>query len=629
MASLVWNLIFFAIALGILITIHEAGHYFMARWCGVKVYRFSIGFGPVIYKRQLKNGTEFALSALPLGGYVRMKGEVGDVLQDGAVPEGEREADRRRPGAALPPHSAPASPAASASAPASPSASASAPASPAAAAVKNAVNGEAAPNAAVPNQEARLKARPEAWSSDFAEFRTGAALQDDNFSVKQVLLAAEQEQQATHQTKQAPPGLGQEQAAWESRGKSQAASWTRGAASGTASDTAAGAATGARPAAFMDNAPAAADTGDSFAEKTLGQRALIIAAGPLANLVLAFVLYTLINILGIVELRPVIGDVVPGTAAAHSGLQQYDQLVKVGDSEIQSWQEAITALVPYLGQTVDLEVAANMEKGPHRHLFLNLQGVELTPEQDLLTGLGIEPCYGEVQRALAMVVPDSPADAAGIAKGDIILAVNGEETPTWRAAQRAISAHGTESPLTLVIARQGETYTTILTPQLKYDEQMKKERVMIGIGTEVKAMPELYREVKYGPIDALIKAGSDTGRMSMLILVSAKKMLAGVLSPKNISGPISLAKSAGTSASIGFTVFLWFVATLSVNLGVLNLLPIPMLDGGQLVFLLYERITGHAPNERVQKMLIALGIAIILTLTFFAIFNDLMSLWSS
>ena len=158
MASLVWNLIFFAIALGILITIHEAGHYFMARWCGVKVYRFSIGFGPVIYKRQLKNGTEFALSALPLGGYVRMKGEVGDVLQDGAVPEGEREADRRRPGAALPPHSAPASPAASASAPASPSASASAPASPAAAAVKNAVNGEAAPNAAVPNQDRRRRA---------------------------------------------------------------------------------------------------------------------------------------------------------------------------------------------------------------------------------------------------------------------------------------------------------------------------------------------------------------------------------------------------------------------------------------------------------------------------------------
>ncbi len=173
-----------------------------------------------------------------------------------------------------------------------------------------------------------------------------------------------------------------------------------------------------------------------------------------------------------------------------------------------------------------------------------------------------------------------------------------------------------------MVKRDGQLYETTLIPEFIKVKNERKAVPVIGVMAQTKNVPELVDELKYGPADALKKAFSDTVNMSTLVIKAVSSMLSGAISAENVSGPISIAKGAGESAAAGAVAFLSFLAAISVNLGILNLLPIPVLDGGQLVFIAYEALFRRAPGQKVQRMLTAIGLGILLTLMILAVFND-------
>lgn len=557
MTSALWNILFFIISLGVLVAIHELGHFLAARRFGVRVYRFSIGMGPVIYKRRMKSGTEFAISAIPMGGYCSMKGEGDDRDAPGAP------ADEVQPKAA--------------------SASAGGGAAGGAADEGGVGAGAGSGAGAVsgggdfcfdPSGEGRVS------RSDGSE--------DDNSAWSQ-----EMREQAL--------ALGQGQ----------------GKATGGADGAADSAAVGADGKGMYDE--------DSFAAKTVGQRAMIVAAGPVFNIVLAVVLYTAMNMLGIRYLLPVVGAVAPDTLASAAALRDNDLIRSVDGTEVRGWNDVISELMTRAGSSVQMEVAGDLGRGQVRTVELDLSSVRFGPRDDTFGQIGFQPSQGRVSEELTIIKPDSPADIAGLKVGDRIVAINGQTMPNWFTVTRTIAAFEGGS-MEIEVVRDGRHMSFTVVPEVVYDKNTGQQRQIVGFGVEVSHIPELVNTVQHGPVDALTNAIAETGRMSMLILEGARQMITGALSTENISGPITIARGAGVMAQIGLSNFLWFMATLSVNLGILNLLPVPVLDGGQLVFLTYEKVTGRRPNVRLQRILTAAGMAILLSLTMLAIFNDIASL---
>lgn len=450
MFSVLWNLFCFAVALGILVIVHEAGHFFAARACKVKILRFSVGFGKVLFSRIGKDGCEYSLSAIPLGGYVKMFGE---------------------------------------------------------------------------------------------------------------------------------------------------------------------------------NDPENSGAEGSFLNKSCAQRAFIIAAGPLSNIVLAVIFYTLINLTGVTVLRPVVGDVVPGSAAEQAGFAVYDEIVAIDNQKTQNWQDVLINLIAEVGSNTPakVEVVKDLGKGEHRTLSLPLEDLELKAEKDPLGLLGLKRCIGIVGDIITTVQPGSPADKAGIKPGDQIVEINDVRTPSWYRVQQQIEEfQGSE--LNLVVERQGQKYSARLVPNYVYDKHLKRDKAFVGVGITVKPLKELTHEVTYSFGQAILKAALDTWTMSRFVVTTVYKMISGAISPENISGPISIAKGAGESASVGLTFFISFLAAISVNLGIFNLIPIPVLDGGQLLFIAYEAIVHREPSPTAQRVLMTFGFSILIALTVLAVFNDLRGL---
>lgn len=558
MTSALWNILFFIISLGVLVAIHELGHFLAARRFGVRVYRFSIGMGPVIYKRRMKSGTEFAISAIPMGGYCSMKGE-GD--------------DRDAPGAPVDevqPKDASAS------------------------AGGGAADGAADEGGvgAVSGSGAGSEDRSGGGDFCFDPSGEGKVSRSDGSEDDNSVWSQEMREQAL--------ALGQ--------GQGQAPGGADGASGGASSADGSG---------MYDE--------DSFAAKTVGQRAMIVAAGPVFNIVLAVVLYTAMNMLGIRYLLPVVGAVAPDTLASAAALRDNDLICSVDGTEVRGWNDVISELMTRAGSSVQMEVAGDLGRGQVRTVELDLSSVRFGPREDTFSQIGFQPSQGRVSEGLTIIKPDSPADIAGLKVGDRIVAINGQTMPNWFTVTRTIAAFEGGS-MEIEVVRDGRHMSFTVVPEIVYDKNTGQQRQVVGFGVGVSHIPELVNTVQHGPVDALTNAIAETGRMSMLILEGARQMITGALSTENISGPITIARGAGVMAQIGLSNFLWFMATLSVNLGILNLLPVPVLDGGQLVFLTYEKVTGRRPNVRLQRILTAAGMAILLSLTMLAIFNDIASL---
>lgn len=368
------------------------------------------------------------------------------------------------------------------------------------------------------------------------------------------------------------------------------------------------------PPALLDSA---------FSRKSVRQRFAIVSAGPLANFLLALVFFWLLAMLGSEQIRPVIGAVEPGSLAAQAGLSVDQEIVAVNGKPVSGWGEVNLQLVRRLGESGQLDVTVRDVGGSsERHLQISLQnwlkGVE---EPDPITSLGIRPWRPQIVPVIAQLDPEGPAQAAGIRLGDRLLSLNQQSLDDWQQVIDAVRTLPGE-PVSLQVERQGQRLDVSLTLATRGEGEVR--RGYLGAGVEGGEWPaEMLREVSFGPLEAVAEGVRRTWTMSLLTLDSLKKMLFGELSVKNLSGPITIAKVAGASAQSGLGDFLNFLAYLSISLGVLNLLPIPVLDGGHLLFYLVEWVRGRPLSERVQGWGVQIGISLVVGVMLLALVNDL------
>lgn len=363
--------------------------------------------------------------------------------------------------------------------------------------------------------------------------------------------------------------------------------------------------------------------GQAFNRKSVWQRIAVVSAGPLANFLLALLLFWLLAMLGSQQVRPVIGAVEQGSLAAAAGLHAGQEIVAVDGEATPGWAAVNLQLVRRLGETGRLGVTVR-ESGSSvdltRQLVLDgwLKGVD---EPDPVKALGIRPWRPVIAPLLGHLDPEGPAQAAGLRSGDLLLALDGQALTDWQQVVAGVRALPGERVLFLV-ERAGRRLEVPVTLRDRGEGQRRSG--YLGAGVEGGEWPaEMLRTVRFGPVDAVVEAFHRTWNMSALTLESLKKMLLGQLSVKNLSGPITIAKVAGASAQSGVGDFLNFLAYLSISLGVLNLLPIPVLDGGHLLYYFIEAVRGRPLSEKVQAWGMQIGITLVIGVMLLALLNDL------
>lgn len=448
MTGILWNLISFIVALGILVAVHEFGHFWVARRCGVKVEKFSIGFGKSIWSKVGKDGTEYSISIIPLGGYVKMV--------DSRVDE-------------------------------------------------------------VPEHEKHL----------------------------------------------------------------------------------------------------------AFDKKPLWKRTSIVAAGPIFNFLFAIFAYWLVFLIGIPAVKPVIGEVTPNSIVAEAGIESGMELKSISGIKTPDWESVNMGLISHIGDdlmTVTL-TSAN-EVGSEVTKTLDLREWKFDPEtQSAMQSLGFAPYTPEVYRVIEQVSQGGAAEKAGVLPGDEVVAIGQQRVTEWKQVVEAVRSNP-DTPLELTVLRQGYEQTLTLTPGSR--ELANKEVVgFAGIAPKVAEWPESYRfDLQFGVFESIGKAVDKTGQVIGLTISMLKKLIVGDVGLNNLSGPISIAKGAGATADYGLVYFLGFLALISVNLGIINLVPLPMLDGGHLLFFAIEAVIRRPVPEKVQEMGFRIGGAIIFSLMALALFND-------
>ena len=446
MLSILWNLAAFIIALGVLITVHEFGHFWVARRCGVRVERFSIGFGKALWRRTDKSGTEYVIAMIPLGGYVKM-----------------------------------------------------------------------------------LDERAEPVAPELRHY--------------------------------------------------------------------------------------------AFNNKTVGQRAAIIAAGPIANFLFAIFAYWLVFIIGVPGVRPVVGEITPNSIAAQAQIQPGTELKAVDGIETPDWDAVRWQLVSKIGDEHTTLSVAQFGSNQRQDKTLDLRHWAFEPDkEDPVSSLGMRPRGPQIEPVLSEVQVNSAASKAGLQAGDRIVKVNGQSLTQWMTFVTLVRDNP-DTPLALDIERQGSSLSLTLTPDSK--QVNGKAEGFAGVVPKVIPLPDEYKTVRqYGPFSAILEASDKTWQLMKLTVSMLGKLITGDVKLNNLSGPISIAQGAGMSAEFGIIYYLMFLALISVNLGIINLFPLPVLDGGHLLFLAIEKLKGGPVSERVQDFSYRIGSILLVLLMGLALFND-------
>ncbi|BBV42383.1 MULTISPECIES: sigma E protease regulator RseP [Citrobacter] len=446
MLSILWNLAAFIIALGVLITVHEFGHFWVARRCGVRVERFSIGFGKALWRRTDKSGTEYVIAMIPLGGYVKM-----------------------------------------------------------------------------------LDERAEPVAPELRHY--------------------------------------------------------------------------------------------AFNNKTVGQRAAIIAAGPIANFLFAIFAYWLVFIIGVPGVRPVVGEITPNSIAAQAQIQPGTELKAVDGIETPDWDAVRLQLVSKIGDEHTTLSVAQFGSNQRQDKTLDLRNWAFEPDkEDPVSSLGMRPRGPQIEPVLSEVQVNSAASKAGLQAGDRIVKVNGQSLTQWMTFVTLVRDNP-DTPLALDIERQGSSLSLTLTPDSK--QVNGKAEGFAGVVPKVIPLPDEYKTVRqYGPFSAILEASDKTWQLMKLTVSMLGKLITGDVKLNNLSGPISIAQGAGMSAEFGIIYYLMFLALISVNLGIINLFPLPVLDGGHLLFLAIEKLKGGPVSERVQDFSYRIGSILLVLLMGLALFND-------
>lgn len=369
----------------------------------------------------------------------------------------------------------------------------------------------------------------------------------------------------------------------------------------------------------------------AFNRKPVGQRIAIIAAGPVFNLVFAVAAFWLMFMVGIPESRPIVGQVT-GIAAA-ADIRPGDEIVALDGERTRTWSHANLALVTHALDRDRVRVTLESESGGQRDIWLDLAalGPEFSEERTL-EFIGLERWRLVVPPVIEAVSPGSPAEAAGLRPGDRFLSVNGEAVEEWGWLPYLIQQHaGSGEPLEVLVDRAGTELRFSITPQEERTGWFSRSYVLgvssAELGTaERAALERAYLVLRHGPLDGAAAAVSETWRLASSTVGILGRMLTGSASVKNLSGPISIARFASDSASAGLSYFLYFLGIISLSLGILNLLPIPVLDGGHLMYYLIEWIKGSPVSEQAQLTGQYVGLAALFGLMGLAIVNDILRL---
>lgn len=361
----------------------------------------------------------------------------------------------------------------------------------------------------------------------------------------------------------------------------------------------------------------------TFNRKTVRQRIAIVSAGPIANFLLALVFFWALAMLGTEQIRPVVGAVEIGSLADRAGLTAGQEIVEINGKPTSGWSEVNLQLIRRLGESGSLEMLVrDGEDGQTQRLQLELNNwLKGAEEPDPIGSLGIRPWRPVIAPIVAQLDPDGPAQAAGVRLGDRLVSLDGQPLGEWQEVIDRVRPLGGKS-VVLQVERGGLMIE--LPMNLAQRGEGDERRGYLGAGVAGGEWPqEMLRNVSFGPVEAIGQGLSRTWTMSVLTLDSLKKMLFGELSVKNLSGPITIAKVAGASAQSGVGDFLNFLAYLSISLGVLNLLPIPVLDGGHLLFYMVEWVRGRPLSDRVQGWGVQIGISLVVGVMLLALVNDL------
>ncbi|KHT64939.1 zinc metallopeptidase RseP [Photobacterium gaetbulicola] len=359
----------------------------------------------------------------------------------------------------------------------------------------------------------------------------------------------------------------------------------------------------------------------AFNNKKLWQRSAIVAAGPLANFLFAIVAYWVVYLIGVPAVKPVIGDIAPQSIAAEAGIESGMELKTISGIKTADWESVNMAMISHIG---DKEMVLTVtEPGTSYEIEkqLDLSSWSFDPESErVLTTLGITPYSPKITLVISQLVEDGAAISAGLRLNDEIIAIGGEGVNDWQQVVDAVRSHPQQA-LAMEVLRDGEPVSLTLTPEAKASGE---ELVgYAGFAPKVEPWPESYRiNLQYGPVEAVGKAAEKTWQLVTLTFDMVTKLVTGDVAMKNLSGPISIAKGAGMTADYGVVYFLGFLALISVNLGIVNLLPLPVLDGGHLMFFAIEAVTRRPVSERVQDIGYRVGSAILVALMAVALFND-------
>ncbi|MDQ2075331.1 RIP metalloprotease RseP [Marinimicrobium sp. ABcell2] len=364
----------------------------------------------------------------------------------------------------------------------------------------------------------------------------------------------------------------------------------------------------------------------AFNRKNVWQRIAVVAAGPFANFLLAVVLFTALAIPGVRDAIPIVGHVEPNSVAEQAGLEPGQEILEVDGTPTPTWQRLHQQLLRRLGETGTISFTVRYPDSELRYvsearLDSWLRGED---EPDPLAGLGLQLKIPENEAILGQVMPTSAAERAGLQAGDHIVAADGQDIPTWREWVQYVRERP-DQEIDLLVERAGERIRLSVTPQAV--EENGERFGQVGVSIQPQPWPEhMVRDYQYGPIEAFFAGVDRTWETSGFVLLSVKKLLVGEISTKNLSGPITIAKVAGSTADSGWKSFVGFVALLSVFLAVFNLLPIPVLDGGHLLYYFIEVIKGSPVSEQVQQVGYKIGLFLVLGLMILALYNDVMRL---
>lgn len=363
----------------------------------------------------------------------------------------------------------------------------------------------------------------------------------------------------------------------------------------------------------------AADRGRAFNHRPVPARIAVLVAGPLFNFLFALAAYWALFVAGVPTAVPTVGEVRPGSYAAEAGLRQGDRILAIGGDEVEDWQAAVVALFDEMVGDGRIPLEVEGEDGDVRELTIDVgdDAVRLTePNALLIDSLGFD--FWEPPAVLGFVDDGGPAADAGIRPGDRIAAIDGEPIADFGDLQHVVAARPGET-VEVRLERGGETRTVEVT----LGSREVDGATLGALGVGVQTTREYFYERRYGPLAAIGSSLERTVETTGFTVRMLAHMVTGDVSVKNISGPINIARYAGDSASAGPGAFLNFLAIVSISLGVLNLLPIPVLDGGQIVYQLVELVKGSPMSERAQLVGQQVGILALLILMTFAFYNDI------